>query len=291
MIPAPAETAPSSLADWVELSCLKGKNARLSRSDTLDQLNSYAVPKAEERCTEIWMELARRERALGNAYPFKVQVSGIERRTQWRDYPLYATLLMIGTASHFSGTRIRDFGGVARLFEGFVAKAVERYVGGRAIRIGHPRQAPVPSGFANLLVYLSKEMGEGLRRIQPLVAGTKDCRADVIAWRPFCDGRNGQLVLLVQCAIGTNWTSKLTECDARLWGRYIEFVVMPTRAFAMPYVEPDDRVWLEYGTLGGIAFDRLRIVEMLPTAEVPEHLLREAIRWSQSQLARVPWDA
>jgi hypothetical protein len=291
MIPAPAETATSDLADWVEVSCLKNRNARISRSDTLDQLNDYSFVNTEEKCSLVWMELDRRSRALRSAYPFEVQAASIERRGPWQDYPLYTTLVLIGTAAHFSATRIRNYRVIAKLFENVAARAIERYIGGRAIRIGHPREAPVPTRFSKLLAFLAQELGEGLRRANPLIADTKDCRADIIAWRSFGDRRGGQLVLLTQCAVGTSWTAKLTECDVRLWERYIEFVVTPARAFAMPYVEPDDKAWLEYGTLGGIAFDRLRIVEMLPTDHMPPDLLRQARRWSSSQLSRVPWDA
>jgi hypothetical protein len=199
-------------------------------------------------------------------------------------------LALISSASQFRQTQIRNHNQVAKTFEKVVLHAVERYVGGSAVRVGHPREAPAPRSFADLLEYLAKRLGEGLRRARPLVEETKDCRADIVAWRSFADRRGGQLVLFTQCALGTNWTTKITELDIKLWERYIEFVVTPLRAFAIPFIEPEAGRWLQYGTLGGIAFDRLRIVEMLAGDRLPRPLLGELRTWSTQQMRRLPWD-
>ncbi len=290
MIPAPPTTTTEELADWVEVSCLKSRNQRISRSDTIDQLQRYEVPNADEVATTLWRELDRRSRVLGNWYPFTVEQTRLFRPGGWQAHPVYTMLVLVSLAPQFSDTRIRNYNEISKLFEHVVALAVERYIAGKSLRIGHHRQLPVPKSFANLLRFLSGQLGENLRRAKPLNPNTKDCRADVIAWKPFADRRGGQLVVLTQCASGTNWAGKLTELNVQLWERYIEFVVTPVRAFAIPFVETNDQRWLEFGTLGGIAFDRLRIVEMLGGSQAPNRLLTDIRRWSRAQIQRVPID-
>jgi len=290
MIPVPSTTAPVELADWVEVSCLKGVTPGVSQSDTIDQLRRYEVLSAEDLCTTIWRELERRARVLGNSYPFVVDPRRIVRRDNWKAHPVYTMLVLLSLAHQFTETRLKSYNEVSKLFERIVASALERYISGKAFRIGHQRDLPVPKNFGQMLSFLSSELGEGLRRAKPLNADTKDCRADVIAWKPFADRRAGQLVVLIQCASGTNWTAKLTELNIQLWERYIEFVVSPIRAFAIPFVETNDQLWLEYGTLGGIAFDRLRIVEMMSGAVTSTVLVNDIRRWGKGQIARVPMD-
>ena len=141
-----------------------------------------------------------------------------------------------------------------------------------------------------LLPYLANELHEGLRRSTPLNPKTQDLRADIIAWRPFNDLRGGQLVLFVQCAIGQNWTAKLTELNVDLWKHYLEFVASPLRAFAFPYIEPNNSKWLEYGTLGGIAFDRLRLIEVLSEVAMERTLKSQIVNWTKQQIKKLPWD-
>ena len=289
MIPAPPTTTAEDLADWVEVSCLKSRNQRISKSDTIDQLQRYEVPNAEETATNLWRELDRRSRVLRDRYPFAVEPTRLFRSVG-QSHPIYTMLVLISLAPQFSDTRIRNHNQLSKLFEQVVALAVERYIAGKSFRIGHNRQVPVPNRFADLLGFLSRQLGENLRRAKPLNPNTKDCRADVIAWKPFADKRGGQLILLTQCASGTNWTGKLTELNVELWGRYIEFIVSPVRAFAIPFVETNDERWLEFGTLGGIAFDRLRIVEMLRGSQAPNQLLAAIRQWNRAQIARVPVD-
>ena len=284
MIPVPTSVSSQSLTDWVELSCVKSKMGRISRSDVLDHLSEYDIDGPEERCTSIWQELQRRSRALGALYPVSVKPTNIQRPRPWEKDATYVMLLLLGSAEAKPK-------GSAQLFEEMATLAMARYTGGRALRIGHPRKSPVPSSFSDLLKYLSRELGESLRRAEPMIADTKDCRADIIAWRPFTDARGSQLIILGQCATGANWTTKLTECNVDVWARYLEFVVPPLRAFATPFMEPDPGHWLEHGTMGGIAFDRIRLVEQLAAAALPAKLEADIKSLVKAELKVLPWDA
>jgi hypothetical protein len=191
---------------------------------------------------------------------------------------LYGLLLFASSAqSRRSGpaARVRE---LAEVFENLVTKALARYVGGDAIRVGHPRRPPVPTAFRDLVPYLGARLREPVRRTVALREATKDLRADVIAWRPFADSRPGQVVVLAQCAIGADWRRKLTECNVDLWGRYIEFFASPCRAFGVPFTVPSQDHWLEYSSDGGIGLDRLRIVELLDGGRAIDGAVRREVR-------------
>lgn len=283
MIPVPPDVSSQSLADWAELSCMKGRKGRVSRSEVLDQLNEYGVEGAEDHCIAIWQELERRARALRALYPIDIGPASIQRLRPWNKDAVYVALLLLGAVG------MKPVGS-ARLFEEMTTLALERYTGGKALRIGFPRQPPVPKGFADLLRYLSHELGEELRRAKPLSPATKDCRADIIAWRPFNDARGGQLIIMAQCATGANWTTKLTECNVDVWARYLDFVVPPLRAFATPHLEADNERWLEYGTMGGIPFDRIRLVEQLAAPALPGRLEADISALVKAELDALLWD-
>jgi hypothetical protein len=284
MIPPPASISPQALADWVELSCMKAKRARVSQSDVLDQLRDYGIDGAEDLCATTWQELQRRADALRVLYPFSVAASHIRQLGPLQGHVVYAMLLLL------AGSEVSRPQQPARLFEELATLGIERYTGGKALRIGHPRVSPVPSSFAKLLAYLSRELGERLLRDKPLNPATKDCRADIIAWRPFADGRSGQLIVLAQCAIGSAWTKKLTECNVGVWQLYLDFVVAPVRAFAIPFVAPNEDLWLEHGRMGGIAFDRLRLVEQLAKCALPAKLETGIRTWAKAQMKGLAWD-
>lgn len=290
MIPPPSSTLSQDLADWAELCCLKTRRGQISRTDVVDQLKDYGMDGAEELCEMAWLELQRRSSAIAELYPFLVASSRLERKAAWDQSLLYSLLLLVGSSGHNAPLSKPQTAVAARLFEEIATLAIGRYAGGKALRIGHGRKAPVPSSFSALLTYLSRELGEGLLRTRPLSPNTKDCRADVIAWRPFRDRRGGQLVIFVQCAIGSGWTSKLTECSVKVWERYIQFVVTPLTAFAVPHVEPDSDRWLEYGSMGGIALDRLRLVDQLAEATLPSELEKRMEAWARAQMSVLPWD-
>lgn len=292
MLRVPTALSSADVADWLEASCLRNGRGRASRSEALDQLIDYGVPDHEDLCASAWLELNRRSTILGKAYPFRIGGTRIERSSKSSGFLIYTMLLLLTIADLFQESRIKtqERKLVSKLFEKVTAAALGRYVGGKSLCTGHPREEPVPSRFNDLLGYLSSELRESSRRLRALNPDTKDCKADVVVWRPFPDERGGQIVVMAQCATGKNWRTKLTELNVGLWERYIEFVVSPIRAFAIPFVESDPALWLEYGTLGGIALDRLRITRLAVRRVLPTPIRTQIRMWTREKLAAVPVD-
>jgi hypothetical protein len=289
MIPPPSSSSVVVLADWVELSALKSDQRRLAHSDLLDQLGHYVISDADTVAADIWHELSSRAQILGQKYPFELDAQSLQVRVGDTSFA-YRFCLVLALDRVVKGLVIRDHAKAGALFERLVTPAVATYVHGEAIRIGHPRRRPVPSNFGKLLKFLGEYLCEGTLRSKPLNPDTKDCKADIVAWRSFADRRGGKIVVFVQCAASARRrTAKLSELSLELWARYIEFTVPPIRAFAVPYVEVDEDRWLESGTIGGIAFDRTRVIEMLPS-HVATDLYQEVTVWADAKVASIAWD-
>jgi len=83
----------------------------------------------------------------------------------------------------------------------------------------------------------------------------------VVVWRPFPDGRAGQVIGFGQCATGRGWGAKLQELQPRafgdLWLRE-PLAVEPFRLFFVPF-RVDPARWEEASFSGGVLFDRCRI--------------------------------
>jgi hypothetical protein len=58
-------------------------------------------------------------------------------------------------------------------------------------------------------------IGEGGRFTQLPTLGQKDAKLDLVAWRDFPDRSSNKLLLLGQCASGTDWEGKLRELNPR----------------------------------------------------------------------------
>ncbi len=95
-----------------------------------------------------------------------------------------------------------------------------------------------------------------------------DGGVDVVAWRPFKDGRAGFLIALGQCTIQANWKPKANDISLPLWGDWIRFVTGPQKVLVIPYAVPDGRSWWRDRTrTAGLIVDRMRLCELLNELE------------------------
>ena len=104
--------------------------------------------------------------------------------------------------------------------------------------IGAPRIADdqVPKGFSDCLDYLSARLGEHRSQSKTYTSHTLEDGVDVVAWHPFGDRRPGQVVLLAQCAGGSNWKDKARDPKLETWRHHIEFLAPPLGGFTFPFV-------------------------------------------------------
>ncbi len=86
---------------------------------------------------------------------------------------------------------------------------------------------------------------------------------DVVAWRPFPDGRPGFPIQLIQATLEKNFSHKAGDINARLWSLLLGLDVDPTGVLAIPRTIPEDKRWAEVATRA-ILLERVRIAGLTP---------------------------
>ncbi len=235
-----------------------------------------------------FLEIAERLVACGNneAYPFDVGQNHIAAMDE-TEQSVYVFLLLLSAFGHDAGPQPNEG---AKLFEEVSALAAQSYLGGNksacAMVFGFPRRLQ-PKDFGSALDELCRAMGEGAgHRQRPLSKDQKDAGLDVVAWRPFPDGRHGKLIVFGQCATGANWPDKLTELQPCDWCRYWMKdtpATTPIRLFFVPH-RIEEKKWLHTCIHGGVLFERCRIAHLAHIA--PPDLVCRLGTWSQFVLER-----
>ena len=102
---------------------------------------------------------------------------------------------------------------------------------------------------------------------------------------PFLDKRNGQLIVLMQCAAGWHWIKK-KPIPLPAWGHFIHWNPNTTiQSIAIAEVVELTK-WQNTVDEYGIIFDRARIVRCLyaDKSKLDAELRKEIIDWCKSQL-------
>lgn len=269
-----------SVADWIETTLLTRGTRQLGH-DAL-----YALAEEEIGIGHAQVNLAlgvmqRRAALLGAKYPFQIHAVAV-RALPTASSAAYTSLLLL-TPEGIARQTVR--GGptdeMVILFELMVERAVRNIWGGAgaSLRFGHPSEHGRPIEFGAAIAWLASKIGipvgSGYR--QPR---RKDGGVDVVAWRPFQDGRSGFPVLLVQCTLQSDIIAKARDIDVRLWSSWLAMDFEPLTALAIPQTVPRGVVWDEIA-LHGMVLERLRLTELLKEAEE----LVTALEWNEQTIA------
>ena len=233
----PVNRSANGVADFLELVALSHPGA--VGSDSLIRIG------AESGLTQAAVGLgmntmSRRAAQLGDAYPFRV-ANGIACRPGAEGFP-WTALLNLSSGSPARQTTPLDES--ALHLEQLTAAAMETFFGPetRAARFGWPGDAGRPPEFPDAIRWLAglmkAELGNAYR--SPF---RKDGGVDVVAWRPFLDGRSGFPVVLVQCTLEQDYAHKASDIDLRVWSGWLRLDVDPMTALAVPTVVPQGEDW------------------------------------------------
>jgi hypothetical protein len=292
-------------ADWLEWLALATRRGRATRyehsrdveltgSDDAvpndEVMNGGTGPGAFDQSPEdrlealvdgVFAELTSRAEACKDAYPFKIDENGIERRDS-QHAVVYRFLALLSIAGKDGGPP-HTF--PERLFERLSAEAAKQYLGGsraEAEVFGHPRPS-LPKAFPAAVTKLSRLLGEGGCYGGGASPRDKDDGLDVVAWRHFPDRKKGKLVLFGQCATGAKWYeerkfSLLAESGRWCNGWMRERVAVdPVRAFFVPHSVRRDQ-WDKTCRDGGILFERCRIASLV--RDLPDALASRLGAWA-----------
>lgn len=286
---APPGAGREDRADWLELTAL-GRRGHGSMEDLLQAMRTspwsgeagHRALAAELSAADAFAELHDRRRVCSHGYPFSLAGEVLEARRSAAS-AVYTFLLLLSVFGAAAGPAGGDG---ASLFEEVCAEAGMSYLGGRragarAIVFGAPRRG-APAGFRAAVDSLCEAIGEGGGcRLRPRLRHQRDAKLDVVVWRPFPDGRAGQVIGFGQCATGRGWSAKLQELQPRafgaLWLRE-PLAVEPLRLFFVPF-RVDQARWEEASFSGGVLFDRCRIAAH--AADLPADLRERCRVWSR----------
>ncbi|RJQ14142.1 MAG: hypothetical protein C4560_12790 [Nitrospiraceae bacterium] len=281
MIEIPDAQSHRAVADWLEIH-LSIFAASISKAELSSYLEGLSGDESTEAfLSSVWNELLSRQSQYMRP-PFIVSERRIIKNTAVTYGVEYLTCLILslyGVNDHdISGRRMRS----AKLFERLSGFALQEYLGGRFFLFGWPALDGTEPAIQARIQQVSTELNE--RFVEAPAATYKDRGVDIIAWKPFAEGRSCQCVILAQCAAGKDWRNKTTTLPMDAWTKYIHWASNPIKAFFVPCVIPDN-LWLEASWEAGILFDRIRIMNLLNGGIPDEQLNQDLLTWTTEQLS------
>ena len=290
-IPSP-RAAAHELADFAELSAwqegsfsLTALSRILGQLDENDPSAGVSIDDPVGNAAEAaYAELEQRAETCGHAYPFvlarSAQTLSFPAATANDKHIIYQYLLL-ATRLNMDLNRVRAGIDGTRLFEELAAEIARIYLGDRAqsFVFGTASQQP---GFRSRVDDLCRQLGEGGGFIDRsggrLTA--RDGKLDVVAWKPFADGRPGKLILFGQCKTGTSYRDTLAqlqpEAFCKKWVRD-PLDLAPVRAFFIAEALPLS-LWHDTVVDAGLLFDRCRIIDFADS--VNSTVLRRLTAWT-----------
>ncbi|MBA4383815.1 MAG: hypothetical protein C0410_03700 [Anaerolinea sp.] len=277
MIGLPDTESSECIADWVELNLALQKNT-LSKSDIESLIETNTGDDVKESfLSDVWRELEYRNSLYLDNF-FYID----DRSIQWifqsnppNEYIMCLFLSIFGVQGNTQTP--------GKIFEKITKYAVEKYLTGKAEVFGWPFE-PIDGNEESAIKQKIKQLSTSLneRFIESPPSHFKDRGLDVVGWIPHFDNRSSQVVLLVQCAAGHNWSDK-QPVPIENWKQYLHWGVHPITAFAVPCIIKE-RDWHEKSVEKGLLFDRIRLINLLNSG-INDILLEEDLNtWIQEQI-------
>lgn len=277
---APTKRA-NKIADWIEvLALIRGVAVG---SDTLHDMGITVGYRQADVALGL-TTMARRATLLGAAYPFKVS-SGVAAVPTAADRAWTALLLMSPESPIRPRLSVPD---AAAHLECVTTEALTALYGPgtSAVRFAWPSEdGGRPPEFPDAVRWLAKKMHVpvGVAYRPPYA---KDGGVDVVAWRPFPDGRSGFPVLLAQCTLERDYAHKASDVDVRVWSGWLALDVDPATALAIPDVVAAGEDWNALAART-IVLDRLRLASLLAGSELERPPLAQVRTWARQQINQI----
>ncbi|CAB5161366.1 hypothetical protein D3OALGA1CA_5074 [Olavius algarvensis associated proteobacterium Delta 3] len=253
------------VCDWVEASVLFNEG-RLSKSEIVDALTDLEIYTSSDFAfgyTELlFNELNSRWKGMPLSYPFSRENNVFKAIGTWEDFLEYSFCLIISLLPQYKAWKEEvdpDYFQQGDLFEAITAFRLEKILPEWQVeRYGWTRDhaTPLRDLMQDLAGLLCERCGDvnhwGGER-------ANDAGLDVLCVKTFPDERVGFFSLLIQCASGANWKSKLRDPNLNIWRNFIQFAFDPCKAVSIPYAldRATYRKSVKYS--GGLLFDRLRL--------------------------------
>ena len=283
------------VADHIELQCfltqtsISSYSLRSLFSMSDDEINNEGVESSDDLSVDAiedgLKECKQRASFCPARYPFKVNVNSLEPQViEDVDREIYQFLLL-ATRLYMNDQKVQAGYDATKLFEELCAGVAREYFGrhsqsmvfGTAGVGGFQQKVEDVIDKLNLTSIYKIPMGSTRRQ--------KDAAVDVVAWIPFADKKDSQMIAIGQCKTGTHWEGMLTSTQPDVFfesyfsGKPFADV---ERMFFVCESYGLDR-WEERSRKAGIIFDRTRIMEYIPT-DIDANLLRRITQWNKDAL-------
>lgn len=262
---------------WTEKSCSRQRVLTLlgqigetdERTGCEDERDTDA-----DQLDEVMIELERRSSACSCGYPFELDSVGsvLKYNEALENHPqsLVYRYLLLSTRLNMLNNKCHANIDGTRVFEQLTAEVLRNYLGANSKSFVFGTSAG--RTFEESINYLCRSLGAG-GSFSPRERGkidAKDDALDAVAWIPFCDKRDSQLVLFGQCKTGTNWHNQLTRTRPgdflRCWTSERSFLTDPMRVYCIAESPSTDK-WPRYCIYGGLFFERCRVVQFSNSLE------------------------
>lgn len=296
MFNRPNSQDPAALvADFIELQCLLTRNpvssytlrSLFSMSD--DELDNDGVESSDDLSVDAIEDGIKvcEERAsfCPVKYPFSVSMSSLEPQEAVGVNKDIYQFLLLSTRLNMTTQKVQAGLDATKLFEELCVCVAKEYFGhhSKAMMFGTAGAAGFKDKVEDMISKLN--LTSSYRIPLGSTGRQKDAAVDVVAWIPFADKKDSQMIAIGQCKTGTHWDSMLTATLPKVFfGSYFtgEPFADVERMFFMCESYGLDR-WEERSRKAGIVFDRTRIMEFIPE-NLNDDLVNRIKQWNQSAL-------
>ena len=283
------------IADFIELQCLLSQepvstySLRSLFSMPDDEINNDGVESSDDisidKLEDGIKECEQRAMYCPASYPFGVNENSIEPHVLEGVYKEIYQFLLLSTRLNMKSQSVQAGHDATKLFEELCTKVAEEYLGthSKAFVFGTACAGTFKDKVENVIKTLHLNSTFNI----PLgsTGRQKDAGVDVIAYIPFADQKDSQLIVIGQCKTGTHWDGMLTSTRPEVFFES-HFSHRPFadvgRMFFVSESYGMDR-WEERSRKAGIMFDRTRIMEYIPS-KLDGGLLNRIMEWNQAAL-------
>ncbi len=296
MFSRPNSKDPSAIvADYIELQCfLSGASVSVYSLRSLfsmpdDELDNSGVESSDDLSIDSIedgiKECGQRSASCPMKYPFEVESMAVTPQDVNEAFKEIYLFLLLSTRLDMKAEAKHNGLDATKLFEELCAGVAAEYFGNhsKSFVFGTANG----ESFKNKIerVINSLHLSSSFKAPLGSTGKQKDAAVDVVAWIPFADKKDSQMIAIGQCKTGTHWDMMLTCTQPRVFFGN-NFTGEPfadvERMFFMTESYGIDK-WEERSRKGGIIFDRTRIMEYIPE-NLDNSLLDRIKSWNQAAL-------
>lgn len=286
------------VADYIELQCLLTQTqvssyslrSLFSMSD--DEINNNGVESSDDLSMDAIedgiKECEQRAAFCSARYPFKVNANSLEPQVDRGVNMEIYQFLLLSTRLNMNEHKVQAGHDATKLFEELCAGVASEYYGqhSKSMVFGTADAGEFQQKVENVINKLNLTLN--YKTPMGSTGRQKDAAVDIVAWIPFTDKKDSQMIAIGQCKTGTHWDGMLTSTQPDVFfesffnGKPFADV---DRLFFVCESYGVDR-WEERSRKAGIMFDRTRIMEYLPV-NIDANLLRRITQWNQAAIVCV----